>query len=50
MTCGPLPVRIWEASSLELTSRCSISICQLPRIHSASWAGEAWRAFMLVIT
>ena len=42
---GPLPVRIWEWSSQNTTSRiqCSrFSIAQCPRMASAIWSARMW--------
>lgn len=50
MAGGPLPVRIWEASSPSVTSWMwwRASMPQWPRIHPASWAGVASLAARLV--
>src|SRR3954447_11644504 len=52
MFCGPAPVRIWEWSSPNVTSRtqCStFSICQCPRSQVASSTASAYRWLREVI-
>jgi len=52
MTRGPLPVRIWEASSPKVTSRtqCTrFSMCQWPRSQVASSRAVVCSAVRLVM-